>query len=50
MLDAMKKDGSVDKDVLQKVGDAPSDVTLLTADQATKAGTQIASLWPAAMG
>ncbi|GAA4157913.1 extracellular solute-binding protein [Gryllotalpicola daejeonensis] len=50
MLDAMKQDGTVDKDVLAKVGDAPKDVTLLTADQASKAGTQIASLWPAAMG
>ncbi|AYG02470.1 ABC transporter substrate-binding protein [Gryllotalpicola protaetiae] len=50
MLDAMKKDGSVDKDVLAKVGDAPSDITLLSADQATAAGTQIATLWPAAMG
>ena len=50
MLDAMKKDGSVDKSVLTKVGDAPSDVTLLTADQASKAGEQIAQLWPAAMG
>jgi putative spermidine/putrescine transport system substrate-binding protein len=50
MLDAMKKDGTVDKDVLAKVGDAPSDITLLSADQATKAGTQIAQLWPAAMG
>ena len=50
MLDAMKKDGSVDKDVLAKVGDAPSDITLLSADQASKAGTQIATLWPAAMG
>ena len=48
MLAAMKSDGTVDKAVLAKVGDAPADIQQLSADQATKAGTFITTAWPAA--
>ncbi|WP_022881274.1 ABC transporter substrate-binding protein [Gryllotalpicola ginsengisoli] len=49
-LDAMTKAGKVDEDALKSAGGQPSSITLLSDDQATKAGTFIAKAWPAAMG
>jgi putative spermidine/putrescine transport system substrate-binding protein len=50
MLPAMKKDGTVDKSVLAKVGDAPSDFVQLDADNAAKASTLLTAKWAAAIG
>ena len=50
MLPAMKKDGTVDKSVLEKVGDAPSDFVQLDADNAAKASALLTSTWAAAIG
>jgi putative spermidine/putrescine transport system substrate-binding protein len=50
MLPAMKKDGTVDKAVLQKVGDAPSDFVQLDADNAAKASALLTAKWAAAIG
>jgi putative spermidine/putrescine transport system substrate-binding protein len=49
-LAAMKKDGTVDKGVLAKVGDAPTDFAQLTADQASAASALLGSKWAAAIG
>jgi putative spermidine/putrescine transport system substrate-binding protein len=49
-LAAMKKAGTVDKSVLAKVGDAPSDFVQLSADQAAKASTLLTAKWAAAIG
>jgi putative spermidine/putrescine transport system substrate-binding protein len=49
-LAAMKKAGTVDKTVLAKVGDAPTDFVQLSADQAAKASTLLAAKWSAAIG
>jgi putative spermidine/putrescine transport system substrate-binding protein len=49
-LQAMKKAGTVDKAVLAKVGDAPSDFVQLDSDQAAKASTLLAATWAAAIG
>ena len=49
-LAAMVKNKTVDQKVLDTVGQAPSDFVQLTADQATKAGTLLASKWAAAIG
>ncbi|MES1169820.1 MAG: ABC transporter substrate-binding protein, partial [Leifsonia sp.] len=48
-LATMQKNGTLDQSALASAGGSvPSDITLLTADQATAAGTAIASDWPAA--
>ncbi|MCU1528382.1 MAG: transporter substrate-binding protein [Frondihabitans sp.] len=49
-LAAMVKNKTVDQKVLDTVGAAPSNFVQLTADQATKAGTLLASKWAAAIG
>jgi len=49
-LAAMKKNGTVDKSVLAKVGDAPSDFVQLDSDQAAKASTLLTAKWAAAIG
>jgi putative spermidine/putrescine transport system substrate-binding protein len=49
-LPAMKKNGTVDKAVLAKVGDAPSDFVQLDSDQAAKASTLLTAKWAAAIG
>jgi putative spermidine/putrescine transport system substrate-binding protein len=49
-LPAMKKAGTVDKSVLAKVGDAPSDFVQLDSDQAAAASTLLAAKWAAAIG
>ena len=49
-LPAMKKAGTVDKSVLAKVGDAPSDFVQLGSDQAAAASTLLAAKWAAAIG
>lgn len=49
-LPAMKKAGTVDKSVLAKVGDAPSNFVQLTADQASKASALLTAKWAAAIG
>ena len=49
-LAAMKKAGTVDKSVLSKVGDAPTDFVQLSSDQAAKASTLLTSKWAAAIG
>ena len=49
-LAAMKKAGTVDKSVLTKVGDAPTDFVQLTADQGTAASTILTAKWAAAIG
>jgi putative spermidine/putrescine transport system substrate-binding protein len=49
-LAAMKKAGTVDKSVLAKVGDAPSDFAQFTADQASAASALLGSKWAAAIG
>ncbi|HEY4270187.1 MAG TPA: extracellular solute-binding protein [Galbitalea sp.] len=49
-LAAMKKAGTVDKSVLAKVGDAPSDFVQLTSDQAAAASTLLTAKWAAAIG
>ena len=50
MLPAMKKDDTVDKSVLAKVGDAPSDFVQLDADNAAKASALLTAKWAAAIG
>jgi putative spermidine/putrescine transport system substrate-binding protein len=49
-LQAMITAKSVDQKVLTSVGEPPKDFVQLTADQATKAGTLLASKWAAAIG
>lgn len=49
-LPAMKKAGTVDKSVLAKVGDAPSNFVQLSADQASKASALLTAKWAAAIG
>jgi putative spermidine/putrescine transport system substrate-binding protein len=49
-LAAMKKAGTADKDVLAKVGDAPTDFVQLTSDQAAAASTLLTAKWAAAIG
>ena len=49
-LQAMITAKSVDQKVLTTVGEPPKDFVQLTADQATKAGTLLASKWAAAIG
>ncbi len=49
-LPAMKKNGTVDKSVLAKVGDAPSDFVQLSSDQAAKASALLTAKWAAAIG
>lgn len=50
MLPAMKKNGTVDKGVLAKVGDAPTNFVQLSADQAGKASAVLTAKWAAAIG
>jgi putative spermidine/putrescine transport system substrate-binding protein len=50
MLPAMKKDGTVDKTVLAKVGDAPSNFVQLSAAQASTASALLTAKWAAAIG
>jgi putative spermidine/putrescine transport system substrate-binding protein len=49
-LQAMITAKSVDQKTLTTVGEPPKDFVQLTADQATKAGTLLASKWAAAIG
>ncbi|MES1211966.1 MAG: extracellular solute-binding protein [Leifsonia sp.] len=49
-LAAMKKAGTVDKDVLAKVGDAPTDFVQLDSDQAAAASALLTAKWAAAIG
>ncbi|MFD1721364.1 extracellular solute-binding protein [Amnibacterium endophyticum] len=48
-LAAMQKDGSVDESVLKSVGEPPSTLVQLTADQATKAAGVLKSGWSKAV-
>jgi putative spermidine/putrescine transport system substrate-binding protein len=48
-LAAMEKAGTVDKDTLKTVGEAPSDFVQLTSDQATKAATLLTAGWAKAV-
>lgn len=49
-LTAMEANKTVDAKVLSTVGDAPKEFVQLTAEQATTAGTLLASKWAAAIG
>lgn len=49
-LPAMKKAGTVDKAVLAKVGDAPTNFVQLDSDQAATASTLLTAKWAAAIG
>ncbi|ROQ37479.1 putative spermidine/putrescine transport system substrate-binding protein [Frondihabitans sp. PhB188] len=48
-LAAMEKAGTVDKDTLATVGEAPSDFVQLTSDQATKAAALLTAGWAKAV-
>jgi putative spermidine/putrescine transport system substrate-binding protein len=50
MLPQMKKSGTVDKTVLAKVGDAPSNFVQLSAAQASTASALLTAKWAAAIG
>ncbi len=49
-LDAMKTNGTVDKDALSKVGDLPKSFVQLTADQATAAAKVLQANWDKQVG